>query len=64
MIMSLFQVSTERGALQAPDRFQSILQPDDKPDLAFVPVSWGDHRSLLEPPSVFVGATPFRARRL
>jgi len=48
--------NTERVAL---DRFQSIWQPDGKPDLTFVPIKWGDHRSLLEPSTVFVSATPF-----
>jgi CRISPR-associated protein Csb2 len=48
--------NTERVAL---DRFQSIWQPDGKPDLTFVPVKWGDQKSLLEPLTVFVSATPF-----
>jgi len=43
----------------ALDRLQSIWQPDGEPDLIFVPVKWGDHRSLLETSTVFVSATPF-----
>jgi CRISPR-associated protein Csb2 len=48
--------NSERVAL---DRLQSVWQPGGKPDLMFVPVKWGDLKSLLQPSKVFISATPF-----